>query len=70
MMTLLSRLAFFLASFSLTLGSSIASMQGGFDISLGDMLAKVPALCWLFAFGAGCIGAIDSKVITKNEAKS
>lgn len=68
--TIASRLVFFVASFCFTLGAALASMQGGFDIGLKDMIIKVPALCWLFAIGAGCVGAIDSKVITKKTGET
>lgn len=62
-MYILSRIVFFMASFSMTLGSSLAAMQGGFDIGLADLM-QVPAVCWLMSFGAGCIGAIDAKIVT------
>lgn len=65
---ILTRAVFFLASFSLTLGSSIAAMQGGFDIGLAD-IARVPAVCWLMAFGTGCIGAINGKVTVRRNGE-
>lgn len=65
---IMMRLLLGLASFSLTLGSSIAAMQGGFDIGLSD-IALVPAVCWLMAFGTGCIGAINGKVTVRRNGE-
>ena len=65
---IMMRLLLGLASFSLTLGSSIAAMQGGFDIGLAD-ISRVPAVCWLMAFGTGCIGAINGKVTVRRNGE-
>lgn len=59
-----SRFGFFTASFCMTMGSSLAAMQGGFDFRLMDLI-NVPAICWLLSIGAGVIGALDSKVILR-----
>lgn len=64
MHTVIKRLLFFIASFTLTLGASLASMPDGGALTLSQ-IGDVSLVSWLMAVGSGALGALDAKAVTK-----